>query len=172
MNDNNDSLIEDDDYISKSQLKRDANAITDLGVELTQLTDSQIKSVPMSDSLFNAIMEYKRIRKHSALKRQRLYIGKLIRQDDWETIQDHLNKIKEPLLQNNARFKEMENWRDRMLSDGDKAVNAFIGEHHQADRQKLRQIVKSAIKEKEKGDAPAHARKLFKYIREVFDFDI
>ncbi|MDH5518350.1 MAG: DUF615 domain-containing protein [Gammaproteobacteria bacterium] len=172
MNDTTDSPLDDDDYISKSQLKRDANAITDLGVELAQFTDAQIKSVPMSDSLFNAIMEYKRIRKHSALKRQRLYIGKLIRQDDWETIRDHIIKLKEPVLQNNARFKEMENWRDKMLTEGDQAVNAFIGEHHQADRQKLRQMVKNAIKEQEKSDTPVHTRKLFKYIREVLDFDI
>ncbi|MDH5393970.1 MAG: DUF615 domain-containing protein [Gammaproteobacteria bacterium] len=169
MNEQNDPATDEDDFISKSQIKRDVYAITDIGIELTKLTDSQIKSIPMTDNLFNAVMEYKRIRKHSALKRQRLYIGKLIRKDDWETIQQHLHQLREPLLLNNARFKEMEDWRDQMLEEGDKAVNAFIGEHHQADRQKLRQMVKNAIKEKNKGDTPAHARKLFKYIREVFE---
>ncbi|MDH5424484.1 MAG: DUF615 domain-containing protein, partial [Gammaproteobacteria bacterium] len=62
-----------------------------------------------------------------------------------------------------------EKWRDRMIEDGDNAVNDFIGEYHQADRQKLRQMVKNSIKEKEQEKAPAHARKLFKYIREVVD---
>ena len=170
MNDKNKDVIDgDEDYISKSQIKREVNDITALGVELTELSDSQIKGIEMSDSLFNAIMEYKRIRKHSALKRQRLYIGKLIRKDDWESIQEHLRKLKEPLEQHNARFKEMENWRDRMIAEGDKAVNDFIGEYHQADRQKLRQVVKNASKEKEQEKTPAHARKLFKYIREIID---
>ena len=63
----------------------------------------------------------------------------------------------------------MENWRDRMIAEGDKAVNDFIGEYHQADRQKLRQVVKNASKEKEQEKTPAHARKLFKYIREIID---
>lgn len=170
MNEKNTSIDdEEDEIISKSQLKREANAITELGVELTQLSDSQIKSIPMSDGLFNAIMEYKRIRKNNALKRQRLYIGKLIRQDDWETIQKHLTNIKEPMLQQNGLFKDMEKWRERMLNEADAAVNDFIGEYHQADRQKLRQLVKNAIKEKDQDVPPVHARHLFKYIREVIE---
>lgn len=172
MNDNKTDMTEDDiEYASKSQIKRDVNDITALGIELTELPDSQIKGIEMSDSLFNALMEYKRINKHSALKRQRLYIGKLIRKEDWESIQEHLRKLKEPLEQHNARFKEMENWRDRMIAESDKAINEFIGEYHQADRQKLRQIVKSTIKEKEKepDKTPLNARKLFKYIREIVD---
>jgi len=156
-------------YVSKSELKRDCHALTDLGVDLTELPENQLKTIPMSDSLLNAVMEAKKIHKHSAIKRQRLYIGKLIRKDDWETIQQHVEKFKEPLQQQNAVFKSMENWRDRMLSEGDKAVNDFIGEHHNADRQKLRQMVKNASKEKQLEKPPAHARKLFKYIREIIE---
>ncbi|MCK4708463.1 MAG: DUF615 domain-containing protein, partial [Gammaproteobacteria bacterium] len=67
MNDKNKDVIDDhEDYISKSQIKREVNDITALGVELTELSDSQIKGIEMSDSLFNALMEFKRIRKHSA----------------------------------------------------------------------------------------------------------
>lgn len=172
MNDKNKDSIDDDiDYVSKSQIKRDVNEITDLGLELTELSDSQLKGVDMSDILFNALMEYKRIRKLSALKRQRLYIGKLIRKEDWESIQEHLRKLKEPLEQHNARFKEMENWRDRMIVEGDKAINDFIGQYHHADRQKLRQLVKSTTKEieKEPDKTSINARKLFKFIREIVD---
>lgn len=162
---------EDEDFISKSQIKRECHALTDLGTELAELTDEQLKSIPMSESLYNALLEAKRIRKHSAIKRQRLYIGKLIRKDDWETIQQHLEKLKEPLHQHNAQFKAMETWRDRMLEEADAAVNEFIGIHHQADRQKLRQMVKNAIKEKQQNKTPAQARKLFKYIREIMEND-
>lgn len=170
MNDKNTEEFDDEiEYISKSQMKKEVNDITRLGIELTELADSQIKNIEMSDTLFNAIMEYKRISKHSALKRQRLYIGKLIRKEDWESIQEHLRKLKEPLEQHNARFKAMENWRDRMIAEGDKAVNDFIGEYHEGDRQKLRQMAKNAMKEKDAEKTPAHARKLFKYIREVVD---
>jgi len=165
MNDEDEEII----YVSKSELKRDCHALTDLGVDLAALPENQLKTIPMSDSLLNAVMEAKNIHKHSAIKRQRLYIGKLIRKDDWETIQRHVEKFKEPQLQQNVVFKSMENWRDRMLEEGDNAVNAFIGEHHEADRQKLRQMVKNAAKEKQQNKPPAHARKLFKYIREVIE---
>jgi len=160
---------EDEEHISKSQIKRECHALTDLGVELVALTDDQLKSISMSDSLLNAINEAKKIRKHSAIKRQRLYIGKLIRNDDWETISQQLEKLKEISQQSNAEFKAMERWRDRMLSDGNDVVNEFVGEHHDADRQKLRQLVKNAIKEKQQNKPPASARKLFKYIREIME---
>ena len=160
---------EDEEYISKSQIKRECHALTDLGVELVALTDDQLEKISMSDSLRNAINEAKRIRKHSAIKRQRLYIGKLIRNDDWESIAQQLEKIKEVSQQSNAEFKVMERWRDRMLSDGNDVVNEFIGQHHDADRQKLRQLVKNAIKEKQQDKPPASARKLFKYIREIME---
>lgn len=162
-------MSEEDEYISKSQIKRECDALTELGTELIALTDSQIKTIPMSDSLFAAVMEAKNIRKYSAMKRQRQYVGKLIRKEDWETIQQHLNRLKEPLQQNNARFKKMEQWRDRMLADGDSAVNAFIGEYHDADRQKLRQMAKNAIQEQNTEHPPVHTRKLFKYIREIIE---
>jgi len=162
-------MTEDEEYISKSQVKRECHALTDLGVELVALTDEQLKNISMSDNLLKAINEAKRIRKHSAIKRHRLYIGKLIRNEDWETIQQQLDKIKEVSQQSNAEFKAMERWRDRMLSDGNDVVNEFIGEHHDADRQKLRQLVKNAINEKLQNRPPASARKLFKYIREIIE---
>jgi len=160
---------EDEDYISKSQIKRECHALTDLGVELVALTDDQLDTISMSDTLLNAINEAKKIHKHSAIKRQRLYIGKLIRNEDWEDIYQQLKKIKEVSQQSNAEFKAMEHWRDRMLSDGNDVVNEFIGQHHDADRQKLRQLVKNATKEKQQNKPPASARKLFKYIREIME---
>lgn len=160
---------EDEEYISKSQIKRECHALTDLGVELVALTDDQLKTISMSDTLQNAINEAKKIRKHSAIKRQRLYIGKLIRNEDWETISQQLEKLKEISQQSNAEFKAMERWRDRMLEDGNNAVNEFVGQYHDADRQKLRQLVKNAIKEKQQNKPPANARKLFKYIREIIE---
>lgn len=163
--------LNDEEYVSKSQIKRECHALTEVGVELAALTDDQLNKIPMSDNLRNALAEVKNIRKHSALKRQRLYIGKLIRKDDWQSIQSHLEKIKEPLQQQNAAFKAMEDWRDRMLAEGDLAVNAFIGEYRNADRQKLRQLVKNANKEKSLELAPSQARKLFKYIRESIEND-
>ena len=161
----------DEEFISKSQIKRECHALTDVGVELLTLSNDQLDSIPMADTLRNALAEAKNIRKHSALKRQRLYIGKLIRKDDCQNIQAHLEKIKEPSQQQNSAFKAMEDWRDRMLLESDQAVNDFIGQYHSADRQKLRQLVKNAIKERNLNQTPAQARKLFKYIRETIEND-
>lgn len=159
----------DEDYISKSQIKRECHALTDLGVELVDLSTDQLKGLPLSDTLLKAIEEAKHISKHSAIKRQRLYIGKLIRNEDWEAISEAYGKIKEKRETQNAEFKALEKWRDRMLSEGDTVVNAFIAEHHDADRQKLRQLVKNAVNDRKLNKPPVNARKLFKYIREIIE---
>jgi ribosome-associated protein len=68
---------------------------------------------------------------------------------------------------NSGHFKMLEHWRDRMLSEGNKAIDEFILEYPQADRQLLRQLQRNSQKEKDTGKPPAAARQLFKYLRQL-----
>ena len=162
-------MQEDDEYISKSQRKRECDALQDLGIELTELSEQQLKEIPLPDVLYKAIIEAKKIHKYGALKRHRQYIGKLMRKADAETIEQHVQRFKLPQQQQNLQFKQLEQWRDRMLAEGDVAVNAFIADYFSADRQKLRQLVKNAQKEKQQNRAPTASRQLFKYLRNIVE---
>ena len=61
---------------------------------------------------------------------------------------------------------KLEQWRDKLIADGDDAINAVIGECHTLERQKLRQLVSRVKKEQAANHPPAAFRELFKYLRE------
>ena len=67
---------------SKSQRKRDATALQDLGEQLVKLTPAQLNHVPLADELLAAVRLARTITQRGGRKRQLQYIGKLMRQLD------------------------------------------------------------------------------------------
>lgn len=64
---------------SKSQKKREADAIQKLGVALISLKIEQINSMNLPQPLHQAIIAAKSLKSHGAVRRQEQLIGKLMR---------------------------------------------------------------------------------------------
>ena len=78
----NDKAIEDEfQEPSKSQRKRDALEILELGRKMVNLNPQILKKLPLSEEVLRAILEAKPMRQ-GALKRQVQYIGKLLRHEE------------------------------------------------------------------------------------------
>jgi ribosome-associated protein len=150
---------------SKSQLKREAHALQDLGEELTRLPEEKLLTLGLPDRLLEAVMLAKKITKRGGLKRQMQFIGKLMRQYDIEPVQQKLTLMYEAQQANNAQFHQLEQWRDRLIAEGDDALTEVLGALPHADRQHLRQLIRKAQKEEQSGKPPAAARNLFRYLR-------
>src|SRR5690554_2837159 len=73
-----------EDYLgpSKSQLKREMHALQELGKRMLDLSDEQLASLTISETLKAAIVESRRINQREARRRHLQYIGKVIRQED------------------------------------------------------------------------------------------
>ena len=158
-----------DDYIeekSKSQLKREADALQKIGEQLINMSAHELEDIPLPDNLVSAIEDARQMKK-GALKRQRQFIGKLMRDVDPAPIIDALEARKAKALEQNRNFHRLEAWRDRLLDEGDAALNEFLDDYPAADRQKLRQLTRQATKEAEQGKPPKNARNLFRYLREI-----
>ncbi|MDX1335510.1 MAG: ribosome biogenesis factor YjgA [Gammaproteobacteria bacterium] len=158
-----------DDYIeekSKSQLKREADALQKIGEQLINMSAHELEDIPLPDNLVSAIEDARQMKK-GALKRQRQFIGKLMRDLDPEPIIDALEARKAKALEQNRNFHRLEAWRDRLLDEADAALNEFLDDYPAADRQKLRQLIRQAKKEAEQGKPPKSARNLFRYLREL-----
>ncbi|MBU2412227.1 MAG: DUF615 domain-containing protein, partial [Gammaproteobacteria bacterium] len=54
---------------SKTQIKREMEALQDLGKKLLGLSKNQLKKVEMSDTLREAFVEAGRIKQHEAMRR-------------------------------------------------------------------------------------------------------
>lgn len=165
-----DELI-DDELISKSQRKRDANAAQELGKNILALSQEAQNSIELPDSLSNALNEARRIRKNSALKRQLQYIGKLMRTVDIEPIQQQYLKLTNHYDKDIKSLHRLEKWRDRLLSEGDKALEDLLNETANADRQHLRQLIRQSAKETQLKKPAKSAREIFKYLKTLFAED-
>ncbi len=154
-----------DEGVSKSQLKREAHSLTELGKRLVQLDKGSLAKIPLPDNLLDAINSAKNIRQHGALKRQLQYIGKLMRKTDPEPIQAAYEAATHHYRADTQQLHEIENWRDRLLAEGDSALGELTDRHPDADRQHLRQLMRSAKKEREQNKPPRAARELFQYLK-------
>ena len=84
----------DDLKPSKSARKREYIALQKLGEELITLQPSELDSLPLDESLLEAVLEAKQIKAHGALRRQKQYIGKLMRHIDPEPLRIEMAKLR------------------------------------------------------------------------------
>ena len=78
---------------SKSAKKREYLALQKLGEELITLRESDLLGIPLDEDLLDAVKEARQIRSRGALRRQKQYIGKLMRGGDVEPIREALARI-------------------------------------------------------------------------------
>ena len=84
----------DESKPSKSARKREYLALQKLGEELVTLRESELLSIPLDGDLLEAVQEARRIKAHGALRRQKQYIGKLMRHVDPEPITAALERLR------------------------------------------------------------------------------
>jgi ribosome-associated protein len=153
---------------SKSQKKRDVEALQDLGTELVKLPEAQFRRIELPEDLRAAVAECRRITQNSALRRQRQYIGKLMRSIDPEPIRAQLEAFRGVSAKENARLHQAERWRERLIADNE-ALTRFLDEHPGSDATQLRQLIRNARDEAARGKPPKAFRELFRLIREAID---
>ncbi|AZT84593.1 DUF615 domain-containing protein [Marinobacter sp. NP-4(2019)] len=155
---------------SKSQLKREMHALQDLGKRMLELSNDQLDTLTISDTLRAAIEESRRIRQNEAKRRHLQFIGKVIRQeDDPDALKRAIDAFDAGSEEHTRRHHLAERWRDRMISEGDSAVGEFVNYCPGADIQHLRNLARNARKDVEKQKNTGQARKLFRYLREAID---
>jgi len=150
---------------SKSQRKREVEALQNIGEKLIKLKPAQLDKLDLPERLRQAIGNAQQIRSRSALRRQRQYIGRIMREHDGEDITQRLMKLLHPHIEETAYFHKLERWRDRLISEGDLAIDDLVTKHPSADRKILRQHVRNAKKEQEKSLPQKASRNLFKYLK-------
>ncbi len=158
---------EQEEFASRTEIRQAAQAVTDFGERIAELTEKQIASFNLPTELFDAYMLLKKMGKGPALKRQKAFIGKYFRKDEALIIQvkARFQEIESKEKQKNAHFHRLEKWRDRMVAEGDTALNEFLAQYPQADRTQLRQWIRNAQKEAEQSKPAKAAKSIFQYLK-------
>lgn len=156
---------------NKSALKRESAELEKLGEALIALPKEHLGQIGMNPALHDAVALAQNIANHhGAFKRQRKFITKLLREAEAEDLAAIRAQLKRQTRQDASAVRQLHNiehWRDRLLAGGDQDLNALLAEHLDADRQKLRQLLRDARKERQAEAPPRSARLLFKYLREL-----
>ena len=151
-------------WVSKSEIKRDAEDLKQFGEKLVNLTKANLTKVPLDDSLKDAIELAQRLQKE-ARRRQLQYIGKLLRSIDAEPIREALEKIENKHNQQQAMLHKLEILRDELVAKGDVALTDLLNEHPSADRQQLRNLIRAAQKEKEQNKPSKAYREIYQILK-------
>lgn len=157
------------DRPSKSQLKRDMQALQDLGTALVELPKDALKRMPMPEALAAAVQEARRITDHEGKRRQLQYVGRVMRSlndDETAALRTALETHRGVNRAATARLHWIERTRDALLAD-DAALTAFLREHPGADAQEGRTLIRNARREAQSGRPPRYFRELFQWIKQV-----
>jgi ribosome-associated protein len=154
---------------SKSARKRAAHAAQELGEELVRLRDVELDALKLPENLLDAIREARRISSRGGLARQRQFIGKLMRDIDPAPIRAALDARHAVDAQETERFKRVENWRERLITQGAPALLELQHWRPDIDAAEWAQRVHTAQAERERSGVRGEAsRELFRALRALF----
>ena len=158
--------MNDEAQISKTERKRLATRMQQLGRSLTELNAIQLATMPTSQKLQAAIQDYQRFPSNEAKRRQLQFIGKLIRDEDTESIELALARLDGTSALAQYEFHQLEHWRDRLILEPT-SLTEYLQEHPTIDRQALRHHIQHAHRAQDDQQRRASARALFRFLRDA-----
>ena len=156
-------------YVSKSELKRDAQEFHQLGSEIAKMGKKQRERLPLNDDLKAAMVVADKIsNKSDAYRRHLNYIAKTLRTvENVEEIKAIIDVMLNKNNQAEVLIKKIEQLRTDLIEQGDDLINETIEQHPTLERQKMRQLVRNAAKEV-KAEKPGKGYKeLFQYLKDA-----
>ena len=131
---------------SKSARKREAEALKDFAMQLAALSERQLGELALNEKLRAGIDDYRRIRSNGARRRQRQYLGGLLRAldaDTLATLKEQYARATEHDAHAKREHHALEQWRERLIDD-DSALTDFLDTYPQASAQELRTLIRKA----------------------------
>jgi ribosome-associated protein len=156
---------------SRSQLRREALDVLRLAQSLASLSDAQLAPLPLDDDLRAEVARTRAVTQQIARKRQTQFLAKQLRKlddADIEAIRAALEHDRDHARRETAVQHRIEQWRERLIAEGDEALTELLQQFPSADRQHLRQLARNARVEREQ-NRPLHAfHELFRTLRQIF----
>ncbi|TWI66248.1 ribosome-associated protein [Pseudoduganella lurida] len=157
------------DRPSKTELKRQSDALQALGLELVEQPRDRVKRVPMPEDVRDAILECQNIKNHEGRRRQLQYVGKKMRtlsEEEVAEIQRTIEGWKGASKADTAALHALERRRDKLLAD-DQALTNLLAEHAELDAQHLRTLIRNARKEQAENKPPKAYREIFQILKDL-----
>jgi ribosome-associated protein len=154
---------------SKSEAKRQSNALQKMGETLVDAPRDRVKRVPMPEDVLEAILMCQTITNHEGRRRQMQFVGKKMRTlDETEIglIQAAIDGWKGASKAETSAMHALERRRDKLLAD-DNALTALLSEAPHLDVQHLRTLIRNARKEQAENKPPKAYREIFQILKQL-----
>lgn len=154
---------------SKSEHKRDAQALKEFGEKLLTLSPRQLEQLTLPVEIQEVITEFKKIKSQLARKRHIQYCANVLRhmpEENLQPIMQSYNNLMSSADLNSPQFRLIENWRQRLIEEGKTSLTAFLTDYPCDNVQQLRHLIRKAKNEVEKGKHDHACKSLFRFIRE------
>ncbi len=162
-------MEEDVQKKSKTQVKKEAEELQKLGEELTKLTKPQLERLEIPEKLRNALIDARSIKSNIAGRRHRQFIGALMRDVDPEPLRLALLCTDTDLVLESEIEKQTKIWINKFLTLNSAIIEEFIAVYPEADRQRLRQLIRNVSKEKKNKKSSKSLKTLENIIIEHLD---
>lgn len=159
----------EDDFISKSQLKREAEHLQVIGVQLLDLPENLYATLKLPDDLEKALSDAKRIKSQNAYRRQLQFIGRVMRKVDDDTVESIEKTLQQWQLGNKNQaqlHKRIEAERDKLIAGNPPLLETYLN-HSACDRSLFTQTLKQAQNEAKTQHKGKAYKKLFQLLREL-----
>lgn len=151
---------------SKTRVKQAMLTLQSLGEQLITLNKQELHTLALPEKLHEAILEAKRITDWGAIKRQKQYIGRLMRDVDAAPLQAYMDNINGVSKEHTAWLHRLEKLRESLLAE-DQALASLLNDYPSTEIQILRTLIRNARKEKIDNKPPKHFRALFQKLKEL-----
>jgi ribosome-associated protein len=126
---------------SKTQLKQGATDLQQLGQKLTTYSCAVLRKLSLNEVLISALEEYNRLpNSHGARRRQLQFIGKLMRDLDYDAVIKSIDDLESGHLRKKKKPSAAKLLCEAILESGDAEINAALEQYPQLSRQTMRQL--------------------------------
>ena len=137
---------------SKTRRKLEMQDLQEAGLKIMDLKAGQQARLPLNDTLRAALDEARRITHPDARRRHALYVGRLISDDDPDSLLSALDTLTDPLRQ-----QRLVQWAEQVLAcpgprDAEAVLQRILEFYPEADRQTLRNQARNLIKARPDGE--------------------
>jgi ribosome-associated protein len=152
---------------SRTQIKKEAEALQALGEKLTRLSDDQLEHPAIPDALRQAVRDAKAIHSHEARRRQIQFVGRLMREFDSTTVREMIRDIEEGHRDEIALFRQAEAWRDGLIRGENSLLDTISRRFPDTDWTSLIPLIQMAQKNPLTGTGKRASKQLFRALHDL-----
>ncbi len=135
---------------SRTQLakerKTDEKRLAKLATALVEMSAKQLGKLTLDEELLDAVADARGMTAHSARGRQLRLVRRSLRDSDNQAIAVAVDNLLNPTGHLSPAAREAQRTVDRFIEEGNEAVESFLANHEQADRQRLKGLLRNLRK--------------------------